>query len=523
MKDSQTPSLFPDEKIEQTQNEKASSSNYSSPASPKLKPINRRQMIFRSVEIEKLIPEEHEARAIWEFVGRLDLSRYYEDIRSKDGSAGRPAFDPHLMISLWIYSYSKGISSAREIAELCDFDPAYQWLTGMTFINHHSLSDFRADHKEALDNLLVEVLGLLSAEELITMERVMHDGTKIKACASGKSFRREETLLEHLKLAQEQVSALDELQTNEEGSLRRQKARERAARERKEKLEKGLSELKELRTIKKGEEEKKKARVSMTDPEARIMKESNGGFSPSYNVQISTDSANDLIVGVGVSQAGNDTHELIPAVERMEEKIGKTPGQMVVDSGYTTKENILEMSDRSIDLIGPVKERTSSDDLEKRGGDSKFASPAFSYNSQDDTFTCPAGQTLRLKQSLPQVGATHYRYLTERGACQKCKFQKECCPQNSPAGRSLQRIVNAPEIVTFKQKMETEEAKEIYKKRAQTAEFPNAWIKDKIGLRQFRLQGLIKVGMEAVWACITYNIQRWIGLKWRCRWAINEG
>jgi hypothetical protein len=134
----------------------------------------------------------------------------------------------------------------------------------MTSINHHSLSDFRVDHKLSLESLMVEVLALLSAEDLITLERVMHDGTKIKANASSKSFRRGKTLLEHLKLAQEQVAAVDELQVTDEGNLRQKKAQERAARDRKERLEKSLSELKDLRAIKKSEEEKREARISMT-------------------------------------------------------------------------------------------------------------------------------------------------------------------------------------------------------------------------------------------------------------------
>ena len=492
-------------------------------APPKLKAIDRKQMVFRSVEIEKLIPPDHEARAIWEFVGRLDLNCYFDDIRSKEGCAGRSSLDPQLMISLWIYSYSKGVNSGREMAQLCEFDPAYQWLTGMTSINHHSLSDFRVDHKLALDNLLVEVLALLSAENLITMERDMHDGTKIKANASGKSFRREKTLLEHLKLAQEHVAAVDELQATEEGSLRQKKAQERAARDRKERLEKSLSELKDLRSIKKSEEEREAARISMTDPECRNMKQGNGGFAPSYNVQISTDAANDLIVGVGVSQAGNDTHELIPSIGRIEKGTGQTPKQMVVDGGFTTKANILEMSQRSIDLIGSIPENLGSDNLENRGGDSHFNSQAFAYNSKDDFFTCPAGQIMRLKEKNQGIGSIDCRYLAERGICQKCQFQQKCCPQNSRKGRSIRRTIYASEIVAFQQKMETEEAKAIYKQRPQTAEFPNAWIKDKIGLRQFRLRGLIKVGMEALWACITYNIKRWIGLKWRLQWEINEG
>ena len=69
-----------------------------------------------------------------------------------------------------------------------------------------------------------------------------------------------------------------------------------------------------------------------------------------------------------------------------------------------------------------------------------------------------------------------------------------------------------PQSVSFIEKMKTKEAKEIYKQRAAIAEFPHAWIKERIGLRQFRLRGLLKVGMEALWACLTYNIQQWIRL-----------
>ena len=175
---------------------------------PRLKRINREQLVMRPMDVEQLVSEDHEVRAIWEFVGRLDLSQYYEDIEVIEGEAGCPAFDPRLMISLWIYAYSKGIGSAREISRLCEYDPAYQWLTGLEPINYHSLSDFRVKHKEGLDELFTEVLGLLSAEGLISLERVMHDGTKVKACASGDTFRREERIRAHLDKAREQVKQM---------------------------------------------------------------------------------------------------------------------------------------------------------------------------------------------------------------------------------------------------------------------------------------------------------------------------
>ena len=67
----------------------------------------------------------------------------------------------------------------------------------------------------------------------------------------------------------------------------------------------------------------------------------------------------------------------------------------------------------------------------------------------------------------------------------------------------------------FRQKMQSPQAREIYRQRGTVAEFPNAWIKDKLALRQFRLRGLAKVGLEALWACLTYNVQQWIRLCWR--------
>jgi len=143
-------------------------------------------MLLRTVDVEQLIEPDHAARCIWEFVGRLNLDCFFRSIRSIEGYAGRSVLDPQLLISLWIYAYSRGVGSAREISRLCEIDPAFQWLTGMESINHHTLSDFRVDHREALDELFTQALGLLNHEGLITLERVMQDGTKVRAHAHPK-------------------------------------------------------------------------------------------------------------------------------------------------------------------------------------------------------------------------------------------------------------------------------------------------------------------------------------------------
>jgi transposase len=487
----------------------------------RLKPVNRQQMVLRAVEVEKLVPEDHEVRAIWEFVGQVDLSRYYEDIKAEEGEAGCSAFDPQVLISVWLYAYSKGIGSGREVSRLTEEDSAYQWITGLRAINYHTVSDFRVDHKEALDELFIEVLGLLSAEGLISLERVMHDGMKVKACASGDTFRREERIRVHLELAREQVEAMGDPRTAEEVNPRVAKARQRAAREKKERLEKALEELEAIRGSKSSLEEKKKVRASMSDPEARIMKQSDGGYAPSYNIQVTTDGEEKIIVGVGVNQCASDYGELIPAMEKVEENMGRSPDQVVVDGGFISRENILIMEEKKIDLIGPMGDgaEQSVGQLNRRGVDEAFRPEAFHYDEGSNTYRCPAGRVLRPDGKEEQPGRINYLYRAKGTDCQVCRFREKCCPQSGARGRRIRRAVDDPVVVAHREKMETEEAKQIYRHRGEVAEFPNAWIKEKIGLRQFRLRGLIKVGMEVLWACLTYNIKQWIRLRWRPRWA----
>src|SRR5687768_13228126 len=177
----------------------------------RLKAVDRQQMLLRTIDVDRLIPDDDPARAIWEFVGNLDISRFIEQAQSVEGAPGRPALDPQLLVSLWIYSYSRGVSSARAIERLCEHDPAYQWLTGLESISAHTLSDFRVAHPEELRELFEKVLALLSVEGLITLERVMQDGTRVKACAASSGFRTQDRIQAHLKAARATVAALERL------------------------------------------------------------------------------------------------------------------------------------------------------------------------------------------------------------------------------------------------------------------------------------------------------------------------
>lgn len=479
------------------------------------KEINRQQLLLRPVEVEKLVDLGHPVRAIWELVGRLNLEPFYVEIESVEGVAGRPVWDPRLLISLWVYAYKDGVSSAREIARLCEYHPAYQWLSGLEVVNYHTLADFRIRHKEALDRLFIEVLGVLSHEGLVTLQRVMHDGTKVKACASDKSFHRKATLQDHLRLACEQVEQMGDPES-EELSQRVAKARQRALREKQKRLEEALKELDQLEASRSKGSEREKVRVSSTDPQARIMLQAKGAYGPAYNVQISTDAQSKIIVGVGVTQAPTDAAELDPAVERIEANMGDGPEQMVVDAGFTNQAAMEAMAERQVDLIGALPQRNTMpvDRLKQRGVSPEFYPQAFEYDESTDCYRCPAGKALHYETQERQAATLRRRYRVKASECRSCEFQPQCCP-GTKRGRSLVRSEATPELVAFQTKMETPEAQAIYKQRAGVAEFPNAWIKDKMGLRQFRLRGLVKVTLESLWACLTYNICQWIRLCWK--------
>lgn len=467
--------------------------------------INRAQLVFRTIDVERLIPEAHPARAIWEFMGQVDLSGFETTIQAYEGGRGRAAYEPRLLISLWVYSYSRGEWSGREISRLCETDPAYQWLTGMKPVNYHSLTSFRVAHEVGLRKLFTQILAVLSQVGLVSLERVMNDGTKIRTQASKQSLQSKEKISAHLQAAREQVAALERAAKAEENG-RTAKARQRAAREHEQRLTGALAEFDKLQPQK-----GKTLLVSKSEPEARKMKQADGGYAPSYNVQLSTEQSHGIIVGVGLGQAAADYQELDQAVQRIEENLGK-PKQLVVDGGYLSGANLIQMQGREIELITPVND--SREQLKRRGIAPEFGRAAFRYDEEQNCFLCPAAERLNYQEKEKRNGQMRYRYQAKAAVCNACPWKPQCCPQTN-RGRSLARYDYDAEMVAHLAKMQTPAAREIYKQRGQTAEFPIAWLKEKIGLRRFHVRGLLKAELETIWAAATYNIQQWMRYCWR--------
>jgi transposase len=482
---------------------------------PRLALIDRSQLLLHSVDVENLIEPEHSARSIWELIGRLDLSHYYSEIAAVEGHAGRDHTAPQLLISLWLYAYSRGISSAREIARRCAFEPGFAWLCGLQPISHRTLAGFRSAHKEALDDLFVQVVGMLSAEGLITMERVTLDGTKIKANASGNTFRRKEKLEAHLALAREQVQKMNEQAADEEKvSARRAAAQRRAARQRTSRLEAALREVERLQQGKRHDEFT--ARASTTDPEAHVMRNGEGGTVPSYNVQLVTDTTHGLVVNVEATTDAIDYRQVDGALKRCEEKLGILPAQLVADGDYTNHTSVQATANAGVDFYGSWHDSWKPSERDAHGRCGNFISSAFPYDAARDVYTCPAGNLLTLLTIREQEsGVRTIVYRASKTACRRCALRDKCGPKKQRPGwaRSISRNEDSPASAAFKAKMETEAAKQIYRQRSQIAEFPHAWLKERCGLRQFRCRGRLKTSIEATWACLSYNLIRWFSIR----------
>jgi len=403
---------------------------------PRLERPIRNQIEMRSSDLESLIPEEHQVRAVWDYVEKADLSALYAQIQSVEGRAGRAAIDPKILLALWLYATLEAIGSARALAKLCLDHLVYQWICGGVTINYHTLADFRSQNGELLDRLLTESVARLRNAGLVTLTRVAHDGMRVRANAGSGSFRREKRLEQFRAEAAEQVQALRKELDEDPGAsdLRRKAARERAARERQAHVAEALRQYPEVKAKKK--HDKEEARVSITDPDARTMHMPDGGFRPAYNVQLTTDTASQVIVAADAIQSGSDHGQLPSAVQQIERRYAVTPREVLTDGGFAKAEDIEQLAQAS----PPCMVYAPPPELKTHDG--KVIPP-----SKDES----------------------------------------------------------AEVRAWRARMETEEAKRIYKERAATIECVNAQARNR-GLQQFPVRGLKKVQAVVLLFALAHNL-----------------
>jgi transposase len=323
---------------------------------PRLRYANRHQAEMRVCAVDALIGEDHPVRLVWAYVEQLDLGELLAKIKAVQGGAGASATDPRILLTLWLYATLRGLGSARELDRRCREDLPFEWICGGVTLNYHTLANFRVAHVEVLDRLLTNSVAVLLEQGLVKMERVAQDGMKVRASAGAGSFRRRPRLEQFRAEAQAQVDALkNELETDPAAGHRRQEAaRRRAARERAERLRRALEQLPQIEANKPAKD-KEKARVSTTDPEARIMKMGDGGYRPAFNVQLATDTPTQIITGVEVTNSGGDQGKLAPMVAQHEERYEHKPKEFLVDGGFAKKEDIENVEKAGTTVYAPVQ------------------------------------------------------------------------------------------------------------------------------------------------------------------------
>lgn len=418
----------------------------------RVKQPNRSQIELRASDLESLLGEDHRARLVWGYVERQDLGRLTEAIKARGSNAGRSAIDPRILFALWLYAVLDGVGSGREIARLVREHDAYRWICGGVSVNYHALNDFRSGNEALMDEVLTANVAALACSGAISLERVAQDGMRVRADAGAASLRRQASLQQHLAEAGELIKDIKQRVAADPAAASRQAqaARERAAQEREQRIRAALEQLPQVQAAKRRNGDKPEdARVSTTDADARVMKMGDGGFRPAFNVQLATTCEDQVIVGVDVTNVGSDMAQMAPMVEQVIERTGCTPQQWLVDGGFPAHEQ-----------IDAVHERTQ--------GKTEVIAP------------------------VPEP--------------RKAKTEDHDEP---PPDKHQRKDGDSEPVAQWRQRMASDDAKEVYKQRAATAECVNALARNR-GLQRLPVRGLARVRAVAYLYALAHNLMRMV-------------
>jgi transposase len=350
---------------------------------PRVQEPRRDGIELRMVDLDSLVSADDAVRTVWAYVETVDLTSLYARIEAREGEPGRPAIPPKLLMALWLYATLRGVGSARELERLCEREVGFQWLCGGVGVNAHTLADFRVDNGALLDRLLSQSVAVLIKEGLVNLDRLSLDGLRVRASAGAKSFRRGDSLEKCLKKATALVETLRRQMTDDPPPReeRRRAAQQRAAEDRIARIKAAQERLKALEEERRRREKtntnqtkkQQEPRASTTDPEARVMKMPDGGFRPAYNGEFIAEPTSGIIVGVAVDSSGSDRGWIKPMVEQVKERFGRTPGELLVDAGFSNGADIewaAQPDNGAIAVyMAPTKNKHGTDPYKARPGD----------------------------------------------------------------------------------------------------------------------------------------------------------
>ena len=346
------------------------------------KSCDRKQMLLLPPSLLDWLPEGHLAHFILDTVEQLDLSKIYASYQGN--GRGQPPYEPRMMTALLFYAYCTGVPSSRQIEKRTYEDVAFRVIAANRQPDHDSICEFRKRHLKALAGLFVQILRLCQQAGLVKLGHVALDGTKIKANASkhkamsyGRMKKTKEELEKEIENLLKSAEAVDKEEDKKYGrskkgwdlpdELQRRETRLKKIKEAMDALEeeagKEASEKQEATEVKTTEKQPSasqppaveppdKAQRNFTDPDSRIMKvTSTGSFEQCYNGQAVVDDSFQVIVAAGLSQDANDSDEVEPILDILEENLGKIPRGMAIttDAGYFSETNLMLFEDAILD------------------------------------------------------------------------------------------------------------------------------------------------------------------------------
>jgi transposase len=292
------------------------------------------------------LPADHPVRLFDEMVEKeLDLRKFIEDPLNAS-KHGRPSYDPVMLLKIVLYGYMVRLNSSRKIANACVERLDFRLLTGGLTPSFSTITKFRSEHAETLARLFAQSVLVAMKDDLVDMQDVAFDGTKILANASKHKAMSYQRMRETVEQLSTEIKALT-TERRTAAARRKQEIEHELEfkRERFANLQEHKFALEDQHTKQSGELPKEKEQRNFTDPESRIMKKGSG-FDQCYNAQAAVDKSNQIILAAFVTQAGNDKQQLEPLAERTVEVVGVLPDRGLADAGYFSEAVVASLKQR---------------------------------------------------------------------------------------------------------------------------------------------------------------------------------
>ncbi len=495
---------------------------------------HRDQYTIFAPSLDDIIPPDHPIRRLEELLLRVDWSAWEARY---GGPRGRPPFHPRLVAGAILYGLTKKIRSTRDLEEATKVRVDYMWLLhGMT-IDHSTFSDFRTKFEEELPDLfkqlaVISLTGNMDVELAVDGTRVRANSSRTGALTAEGIERRAQRVADQLAEALEKMKQQDLLEDHACCSAEELEKEIAGLKAQQAKLTCALEEARrrdEAKAQKADKRRAEKARVPLTDPDSHVLQNKEGGYAPNYTPTAAVDTSTGTIIAADVPEGNDEASVVDDAVSATQQTSGENPSRVLFDSGFATGTNLEGLAQKGIDVYAPAgtpKQDNPAvrpdpsvpvppeqwDALPMQGKKKRvLTKEAFIYDDEQDCYFCPMGRKLVLARRLRPAGRRHdvevAEYMCEN--CAGCPLAQRCLSRNAKR-RRVSRDQFEPYREDLYERMNTDEAKEIYRRRAPAAEGVFGYIKHGMGVRQFLLRGLNKVRIEWLWVCAAYNVRRMI-------------